>query len=194
MSTTTNNRVDGAISSMPLFHSGDGGAIPTSTLCLACVEIDMRTAAELNRNWHSMLPRTDLGNLLCGNMSVAYGFAYEDWYYAVAIYSQPIIRSLCDGTTIELRRLAICVTAPKYTATRFMALTRKMLRRKFPQLRKIVSYQAVDVHAGTIYKAGGWKIAGKIVDARPQRPPGSPQRATGPLQTTSRKVRWEIGL
>ena len=188
------NRADGAIGSMPLFHGGDGGSIPTSALDLIIREVSMKTAADLNRQWHSMLPRTDLGNLLCGNMSVAYAADYESRWFGVAIYSQPIIRGLCDGETIELRRLAICAEAPKNSATRMMGLTRKMLHRKWPELQRIVSYQAVDVHRGTIYKADGWTIAGEVVDARPQRFFGSNQRATGPLQTTSRKLRWEHKL
>ena len=179
---------------LPLFHGDAEYEPPKSARDLECTEIDMRLAAELNRTWHSMLPRTDLGNLLCGNMSAAYGFAYRDRWYGVAIYSQPIVRALCDGKTIELRRLAICNEAPKNTATRFMAETRKLVRVKYPHLRKVISYQAVDVHHGTIYKAGNWREVGKIVDARPQRLPGSKQRATGPLQTKSRKVRWEIDL
>lgn len=61
-------------------------------------------------------------------------------------------------------------------------------------MRRVVSYLAVDVHSGTIYKAAGWNPVGKIVDARPRRERGSKQRATGPLQTRSRKQRWEIEL
>jgi hypothetical protein len=112
----------------------------------------------------------------------------------VAIYTQPIIASICDGHTIELRRLAICNEAPSNTASRMLAITRKMVQRRFPFLNKIVSYLAVDVHKGTIYKAAGWTPVGNIVDARPQRFYGSGQRATGPLQTTSRKQRWEYLL
>lgn len=154
----------------------------------------MRTGAMLNKAWHSMLPRTDLGNLLCGNMSVAYGASYELAWYAVAIYSQPIVAAMCDSKTIELRRLAICSQAPKNTASRMMALTRRLLKKKWPHLRRIISYQAVDVHKGTIYKADGWMPVGHIVAARPRRSPGSLQRATGPLQTQSRKLRWEKQL
>jgi len=141
-----------------------------------------------------MLPRTDLGNLLCGNLSVAYGADFADKWYAVAIYSQPIIAAMSDGRTVELRRLAICADAPKNTASRMMAINRKMLRTKWPQLQRVISYQAIDVHKGTIYKADGWTLVGKIVAARPQRFHGSGQRATGPLQTQSRKVRWEHEL
>ena len=187
-------RAGGAVVAHPLFHAEGGGSIPTSALQLRVVEETMRIAADLNRKWHSMLPRTDLGNLLCGNMSVAYVAQCEGRYYAVAIWSQPIIASLCDGHTIELRRLAICADAPKNTASRMLAICRRLLRRKFPHIHKAVSYLAVDVHKGTIYRAAGWAAVGDIVAARPQRFKGSNQRATGPLQTTSRKQRWEIGI
>ena len=96
----------------PLFQEERGGSIPTSPLQLQIIEIGIRLAAELNQEWHSMLPRTDLGNLLCGNTSVAYAAEFDGMYYAVGIWSQPIIRSLCDGKTIELRRLAICTERP----------------------------------------------------------------------------------
>ena len=193
--TETIKRGVGAIAARSLFiQVGDGGSLPTTPLQFNFVVIDMRTAQRLNRSWHSMLPRTDLGNLLCGNTSVAYAALFEGRYYAVVIYSQPIIRAMCDGKTLELRRLAICRDAPKYTASRMMAVTRRLVKKKFPKFKKIISYLAVDVHQGTIYRAAGWKPVGKIVDARPQRKRGDKNRATGPLQTKSRKQRWEIGL
>jgi hypothetical protein len=185
------SRGDDVIAAYPLFQAEGGGAIPTSPLHFEIVEIPMRLACQLNKRWHSMLPRTDLGNMLCGNMSVAYAAEYQEHYFAVGMWSQPIIRSMCDGVTIELRRLAISNTAPKYTASRMLSVMAKMLKRKMPHITRLISYLAVDVHAGTIYKASGWSPVGKICDARPQRLPGSPQRATGPLQTTSRKQRWE---
>ncbi len=186
-------RAEGAVAACPLLQAEGGGAIPTSALLFNFEEIGMRVACELNAHWHSMLPRTDLGNMLCGNTSVAYAAEYSDYYFAVAIFSQPIIRAVAkDGTTIELRRLAICKDAPKNTASRMLAICRRLVKKKYPQMTKIVSYLAVDVHAGTIYKASGWTPVGKVVAARPQRPRGSKQRSTGPLQTHSRKQRWEV--
>lgn len=188
-------RADGAVAAYSLFQAGEGGSIPTSALQLRIEEISMRDACRLNKLWHSMLPRTDLGNMLCGNMSVAYAAEFDGRHFAVAIWSQPIIYSIAKGgKTIELRRLAISKDAPKNTASRMLAIMRRMIKRKFPQITKAVSYLAVDVHVGTIYKASGWHPVGAVVNARPQRPKGSPQRATGPLQTTSRKQRWEIEL
>ena len=186
-------RADDVAVAYPLFQEDRGGSIPTSALEFTLVEIGMRRAQELNRQWHSMLPRTDLGNLLCGNTSVAYAAEYDGRQYAVAIWSQPIIRAMCDGTTIELRRLAICSKAPKNTASRMLAVMRRLVKRKFPFLGKAISYLAVDNHKGTIYRAAGWKPVGDIVAARPQRFSNINKntRATGPLQTHSRKQRWE---
>lgn len=187
------SRGDEAVVAYPLFQEDNSGSIPTSPLQFDIQEIGMRLAQDLNRQWHSMLPRTDLGNLLCGNMSVAYGAFFDGRWFAVAIWSQPIIRTCCDGYTIELRRLAICDDAPKNTASRMLSVMRKMLKRKWPHLSKMISYLAVDVHDGTIYRASGWIPVGKIVDARPQRFSNINKRtrATAPLQTNSRKQRWE---
>lgn len=190
----TKIRAGGAVVAYPLFQEGDGGSIPTSAFQLRIDEINMRRACELNRLWHSMLPRTDLGNMLCGNTSVAYAAEFENRFFAVAIWSQPIIAALCDGHTIELRRLAICGDAPKNTASRMLAIMKRLVPKKYPRMRKAISYLAIDVHAGTIYKAAGWTPVGKVCAARPQRTADSKQRKTGPLQTTSRKQRWEINL
>lgn len=190
------NRAGDVVAAYPLFQEEGGGSNPTSALQLEIEVIPMRLAQELNCTWHSMLPRTDLGNLLCGNTSVAYGALLSGNWVAVAIWSQPIIRSMCDGKTIELRRLAVSGEAPKNSASRMLAVMRRLLKAKWPHLERAVSYLAVDVHAGTIYKASGWSAVGDIVAARPQRFSNinSSTRATAPLQTQSRKQRWELAL
>jgi hypothetical protein len=186
------SRAEDAVAAYPLFQEDRGGAIPTSALQLLIEPIGARLACELNRQWHSMLPRTDLGNILCGNMTACFAAGFDGQWYAVAIWSQPIIRAIDDGSTLELRRLAICSAAPRFTASRMLSVMRKAIKRSTPEITRLVSYLAVDVHQGTIYKASGWKPVGEIVAARPQRFTGSHERSTGPLQTTSRKQRWEL--
>jgi len=68
---------DDVVKAYPLFQEERGGEIPTSALQFTFVEIGMRLARELNMKWHSMLPRTDLGNLLCGHTSVAYAAEFD---------------------------------------------------------------------------------------------------------------------
>ena len=196
MTQKNTKRAGSVVAAFPLFQAEGGGSTPTSALALRIERIDMRLAQDLNATWHSMLPRTDLGNLLCGNMSVAYGAEYGGNWYAVAIWSQPIIAALCDGATIELRRLAISKSAPKNTASRMLRIMKQLIRQQFPTMQRLISYLAIDVHQGTIYKAAGWKPVGKIVAARPQRFSNinKKTRATGPLQTKSRKQRWELEL
>lgn len=178
----------------PLLYDGNE-SVPPSAKAFRVERIDMRTARDLNRAWHSLLPRTDLGNLLCGNTSAAFAAEYGGRYWAVAIWSQPIIRQVAaDGVTIELRRLAVCDAAPPNTASRVLAVCRRLVKRAFPEMERAVSYLAVDVHAGTIYRAAGWTPVGEVCPARPQRMTGCKQRATGPLQTASAKQRWEIAL
>lgn len=168
---------------------------PLAATQLRIEEISMREGCQLNKLWHSMLPRTDLGNMLCGNTSAAYAAEFEGRYYAIALFSQPIIRAIArDGKTIELRRLAICHEAPKNTASRMLAICLRLVKKRYPQMEKVVSYLAVDNHKGTIYRAAGWQPVGKVSAARPQRKRGDHGRATGPLQTHSPKQRWEIGL
>jgi len=187
-------RAGNAVAAYPLFQEERGGSIPTSALELRIEEINLRFARELNMNWHSMLPRTDLGNLLAGTTTVAYGAIASGNWYAVAIWTQPIIAALCDGHTIELRRLAIADAAPKNTASRMLSVMRRLVKTKFANITRLISYLAIDVHKGTIYRAAGWQPVGKVVAARPQRYSNANKntRATGPLQTTSRKQRWEI--
>ena len=188
-------RGNGAVKIATLFESPHSSEPPTSPRQFKFIEIPMREACSLNKKWHSMLPRTDLGNMLCGNTSAAYAAVYDCRYYAVAMFSQPIIRAIAkDGVTIELRRLAICDEAPRNTATRMLSSCCKMVKLKYPQMKRAVSYLAVDVHCGTIYKAANWQPVGDISDARPQRMQGDHGRATGPLQTKSRKQRWEKKL
>lgn len=189
-------RAGDVVAAYPLFQAEGGGSIPTSALDLRIEEIGMRLARELNTKWHSMLPRTDLGNLLCGTTSVAYGAMHDGNWYAVGIWTQPIIAAMCDGKTIELRRLAISDSAPKNTASRMLSVMSRLVKRKFPAMEKAISYLAVDVHRGTIYRAAGWSVDGEIVAARPQRFSGVNKntRATGPLQTTSAKQRWQLKL
>ena len=119
-----------SIPALPLFGF-DPTSMPTNAKQLIVREIGMRLARELNADWHSMLPRTDLGNLLCGNTSVAYGAEFDGRWFAVGIWSQPIIRAMCDGKTIELRRLAICDDAPQNTASRMLRVMRKLVKERY---------------------------------------------------------------
>lgn len=182
---------DDVMDNMPLFRSGLGGSNPTSALHLKIRECGMRRAQELNRAWHSVLPETHLGNLVGNNRNVAYEAEVNEVSYAVAIWTTPIAANrLTDGWLIlELRRMAISDKAPRNTASRMLAVMTRLIKKRWPELKRLVSYQAEKHHRGTIYRAAGWH---PVATSEAQTWHEGESRAV--MQTDSAKVRWELEL
>lgn len=89
---------------------------------------------------------------------------------------------------LELRRMAISDDAPKNTASRMLGwMVREIRKLGFV---KAISYQDTEVHAGTIYKASGWKVGG----LKKNIGTGWNTRDRPTMQTTADKVRWELAL
>lgn len=139
---------------MPLFWNQTSGAKPTSAKQLSIAEMDRYTARNLNRLWHSRLPDYDTG--FCLNSLVSYGASYQNVYYAIAIWTNPVAMALPQHQWLELRRMAIAPDAPKFTASFMIGKMIKLIRLKFPVVDTLVSYQDMEVHSGTIYKASNW--------------------------------------
>ena len=179
---------DGVPVAQPLFQVDGDGAIPISPLQFKFISIDVPTAIELNRFWHSKLP-----NVVPSNIYRTYGFCYaaefDNRFYACAIWSMPVARMI-KGNVYELRRLAISELSPKNTASRFISWMVKDIKKRFPELDRLISYQDTEVHSGTIYKASGWEISGNSVGGEWTRT----SRKRNPSQATAPKVRWEKQL
>jgi hypothetical protein len=175
----------------PLFQAECGGEVPTSALQLKLYRISMRKAQELNAFWHSVLPETHLGNLVGNNHNVAYAAECSNIYYAVAIWTDPIAGNRLENGSeiVELRRFAISDDAPRFTASRMLSVMRKLLKKQFPDIKKLISYQALDHHSGTIYKAAGWKPC-----AQSKATVWHSNENRAPLQTESNKIRWEMNI
>ena len=140
----------------PLFHRGNGGSIPTSPLQFKIEEIGIKKAQQLNALWHSRLPIYETG--CCLKARVCYGAIYDGLWYAVAIWDNPTARALPQHTWLELKRLAIAPDAPRNTASRMLRIMGILIRQKFPEIDCLISYQDIEAHRGTIYKAAGWVI------------------------------------
>jgi len=112
--------------------------------------------------------------------------------YAVAMWGNPVARAFNNRGMIELRRMAICETAPKNTATRMIGW---MLRdiKKSGRYVKAISYQDTEVHTGTIYKASGWKV-GNISKGDTWTGRKCNNRIRNIEQSTAPKIRWEFDL
>lgn len=140
----------------PLFRVGEGGSTPTSALSLTFMTVGVETVIELNRAWHSRLPKLSRNNLLASEHRAFYAAEFDGLFYAVAAWTHPIARLLPSDTCMELRRLAIADDAPKYTASRMLGWMVRDIWKRFPVVDRLVSYQDCEVHKGTIYLAAGW--------------------------------------
>ncbi len=173
--------------SYPLFHDVSD-TTPTNAKQLHIRPVNVRQAQRLNEAWHSVLPKTYLGNLVGNTRNICFEAVFDELAYAVAIWTTPIAanRMKNGSNKLELRRLAISDDAPKNTASRMLRLMRKLIFSKWPELISLVSYQADKHHTGTIYRAAGWKITGTSKAAEWHK---DENRAA--LQTQSTKTRWE---
>ena len=162
--------------------------MPISALCLTVERIPVEMACDLNRIWHSRLPKIEKSNVVRNADYACYGAMFGGIAYAAAIWSSPVARLLNDGKTLELRRLAIAPDAPRNTASRMLAVMRRIVGREMPHIERLVSYQDTEVHTGGIYRASGWN-ASRIAKGHEW---GCPSRPRDAVQSAATKVRWEI--
>ena len=183
---------------LPLFQKECGGSIPTSPLQFEIVKISTKLAQKLNAEWHSRLPIYQTGFLLTSK--VCYGALYSNKFYAVAIWGHPNARLLPQEAWLELKRLAICQDAPKYTASRMLKVMSLLIKKSFPDVVKLISYQDVEAHKGTIYKAAGWLQgnfhSGGNWGSRNTVDPNTGKKRDRPdlNNATGPKIRWEKEL
>ncbi len=182
---------DGVVATQEAFQFPEGGSIPTSPLQLSFEVIRAQTACILNSQWHSRFPQIDWSNVVRNRRYVCYGARFEGQYYAVALWSSPIAANrLKDGQfLLELRRMAIKDQAPKNTASRMLAWMRKDIKKRFPEIIRLISYQDTEAHLGTIYKASGWHIAS---EGKTFTDWTTDSRKRNLAQSEAPKIRWEI--
>lgn len=176
----------------PLFQGEGDGSIPISPLQLYFGKCSVETAIMLNEKWHSVFPRVDKSNIIRGGRVACFAAEYANHYYASAIWTRPIAANrMTDGDLlIELRRMAINNNSPKNTASRFLAWMTRQIRKAQPDVIRLVSYQDTEHHAGTIYKAAGWKA--KTISNNSDWT--THKRAGAAAQSSAPKVRWELDL
>ncbi len=156
------------------------------------VECRAQVACMLNELWHSKLPKIHWSNVVRNTHYVCFSFSYMGAIIGVGIWSSPVAQNrFKDGKQmLELRRLALCDICPQNTATRVISIMLKAIRIKFPEIKRLISYQDKDVHLGTIYKASNWFIGGdtELLEW------STKTRKRNKLQSTAGKIRWEYIL
>lgn len=172
----------------PLFQEEGDGSRPISALQLTVREIGLRRARVLNAQWHSRLPQTSFSNMTRVKMRICFGAEYQNVWYAVAIWTNPIARNLNDNPWLELRRFAIAPECPANTASRLLRVMRTLISARMPGVERLISYQDTEVHRGVIYRAAGWKPEAVNKSGVWDRP----NRKRKAAQSEAAKVRWEI--
>ena len=165
---------------------------PKKATELACERCPIETARLLNEAWHSRLPETQRGP-----WQFAFSAHFNGYIYAVALWHNPSARML-PPHWLELRRMAVADDAPHCTASWFLGQMGKWFRANKKERERMISYQDVDVHKGTIYKAAGW---GPVHHAKARSRDRSKPRAgtrrdyrsnlNGAEPDGAGKVRWE---
>lgn len=185
-------RADSVRVARPIFQSERGGSTPTSALSLFFGTTDYGTFKRLNMAWHSRLPK--IGS---SRGRVYYSAEHAGIVYAVAMWSNPVARLLPQLEWLELRRLAIADDSPKNTASRFIAWMVRDIRKRFPAVVRLISYQDCEAHEGTIYKASGWRKAENYVSRKRgwEAASGGGRRRIGRTnQAVAARMRWELSL
>jgi len=166
--------------------------IPTSPLQMHIKEVGVVSACLLNKQWHSRLPHIDWSNVVRCREYICYGAKFNCEWYAVAIWSDAVAANrMKDGDKVlELRRMAISPEAPRYTASWMLGRMVKDIKKRYPYLVKLISYQDTEVHNGTIYKASGWSVGGSSKGSSWT----TNTRKRNTEQTMADKIRWELDL
>ncbi len=170
----------------PLFHTGEGGSIPTSPLEMRVESISFDHAMALNEMWHSRLPRMGTG-FIKRQPFLCYAAIFSGRVFAIAIWSNPVARNLPQDTWLELRRLAHAPDAPRNTGSWMLGVMARLIKKERSSVVTLVSYSDTSVHQGTIYKAAGWRATRINVDGNWTRP----KRNRPPAQSVAPKQRWE---
>lgn len=166
---------------------------PPKASALTLLRCEPAEARRCVRAWHSRLPLTQ-----SGPWKLAYVATFGGHLYGGALWHNPSARGLPQDW-LELRRLALPPWAPPHAASWMLAAMRRHIAGNLPEVSRLISYQDLDVHTGTIYKAAGWQPA---YYAKPRERDRSGNRVgtrrayrsdlNGTAPAAAGKVRWEI--
>lgn len=146
-----------------------------------------------NAAWHSRLPHVQRGP-----WRIAFASHYRYTVFAVAFWHNPSARTLPQDW-LELRRMAVSPDAPHCTASHMLGQMRRYIAATMPDVSRLISYQDMDVHTGTIYRAAGWSAEWVTKARHRDRTPNRAgtrrayrSDANGAAPASSPKARWEV--
>jgi len=182
----------------PLFNNVDNVKLESCDIKarhLIIEKCSIKHAVKLNKLWHSRLPEAQLSPWM-----FAFKAHISGYTFGVALWNNPSARML-PSHWLELRRLAFSDDAPKNTGSKFLSEMVKYFRVNYPEKERCISYQEVEFHSGTIYKASGWNNAyfskGRKRNRNYDKPGSNRKYRTDSYNeevAKADKFRWEIKL
>jgi len=145
----------------PLFQEEGGGAVPTSPLQVKLKQVNKLTAQKSYNKWHYLGGHGFLS-------TYNFGVYFDDRCEGCISYGIPNARNIEGVYTedtqfnfMELTRLALSDKCPKYSESRVIAISLKMLKKLEPKLRGIITYADTEQgHTGIIYRASNFDYKG----------------------------------
>lgn len=126
-------------------------AVPLRSL-YAAVTHDRQLVMQLIDQWHSWRNAPQ-------GWRVAFLFTDGVCIFGVSTFGRPVARLEDQETTLEHTRMALAPNAPRCSATRFMALSRKWIRDNMPEIKRLISYVPFDRFTGVTYRVDNWRTA-----------------------------------
>jgi hypothetical protein len=170
-------------------------AAPSQASQLSVERCDPQLARRFIAAWHSRLPKTQAGPWI-----IAFVASYEGTAFGAALWHNPSARTL-PKEWLELRRLAVAPDAPHCTASRMLGQMKRWIKTHMPTVERLISYQDIEVHKGTIYKAAGWTpthLAKARTRDRSKVRVGTSRmyrsNLNGQVPDSAAKMRWERSL
>lgn len=78
--------------------------------------------------------------------------------HGVSTFGRPVARREDQLTTLEHTRMALADTAPRNSASFFMAKCRAWIRDNMPDIVRLISYVPSREYSGITYRADNWRI------------------------------------
>lgn len=128
---------------------------PPSAKALEYRLLATRKTAQVFIRRHHYLHSTPAGDRL------RIGVYYAGVLVGVMMFGRPVARCEDQVTTLELTRMVLLDSCPRNSESRSLGQAVRIIRQAMPTIRRLIAYADPEQgHAGTIYKAAGWRCMG----------------------------------
>ncbi len=117
---------------------------------------------------------------------------HKGWLVGALLIGRPVARNEDQYTTVELTRMVLLDVCPKNSESYVLSRAIKIVRKKLPEVRRIIAYADSTRHTGAIYKAVGFRCVGMTAGEKRgwQRQKRKGRRSTYEAKKYKFELRW----